>query len=321
MKHQPIQNPDTERTSEKFSHPTMTADGQRRASVALSNPQTLWFNTGTVCNITCENCYIESSPSNDRLVYLAAQDVADFLAQIKDRKWPVREIGFTGGEPFMNPEMIDMARLSLEAGFEVLILTNAMRPMMRKTMKAGLLDLHQKFGARITLRVSVDHWSREIHDRERGQGSFDKTIEGMEWLRDNGISMAIAGRSIWQQDDIASRRDYGRFFAEHGFDIDANDPGKTVLFPEMDVTADVPEITNACWGILNKSPDDIMCASSRMVVKRKGADAPVVLACTLLAYEPEFELGATLADAEGAVNLNHRHCAKFCVLGGASCSV
>ena len=93
-----------------------------------------------------------------------------------------------------------------------------------------------------------------------------------------------------------------------------------MLFPEMDPAADVPEITEACWGILGKSPDSVMCASSRMVVKRKGADAPAVLACTLLPYDTQFELGATLAEASRPVPLNHPHCAKFCVLGGAACS-
>ena len=89
----------------------------------------------------------------------------------------------------------------------------------------------------------------------------------------------------------------------------------------MDERIEVPEITTACWGILNKRPDDVMCASSRMVVKRKGAEKPVVLACTLLAYDEAFEMGQTLQEAEADVKLNHRHCAKFCVLGGASCSV
>ncbi|MEM0922659.1 MAG: radical SAM protein, partial [Pseudomonadota bacterium] len=65
---------------------------------------------------------------------------------------------------------------------------------------------------------------------------------------------------------------------------------------------------------------EVMCASSRMVVKRRGAERPAVLSCTLLAYEKQFELGATLAEADRAVPLNHPHCAKFCVLGGASCS-
>jgi hypothetical protein len=88
----------------------------------------------------------------------------------------------------------------------------------------------------------------------------------------------------------------------------------------MDASVEVPEITTACWDILGKSPDALMCASSRMVVKRKGAKKPSVLACTLLPYDPAFELGETLAAAEGPVALNHPHCAKFCVLGGASCS-
>ncbi|MBY6055262.1 radical SAM protein [Leisingera daeponensis] len=304
----------------KFQDAFVTADGQQRASVPLSHPETLWFNTGTLCNIECSNCYILSSPTNDALVYLTEAEVKGYLDQIEDRNWPVREIGFTGGEPFMNPEMIPMARAALERGFEVLILTNAMRPMMRKTVKAGLLALRENYGDKLTLRISVDHHSAELHDKERGAGSFAKTIEGMEWLRDNGFRMAVAGRTVWGETDAEARAGYAALFAEHGFAIDAQDPGQTVLFPEMDETVEVPEITTACWGILNKSPDSVMCASSRMVVKRKGAGAPAVLACTLLPYSPEFELGQTLEEAERPVQLNHPHCAKFCVLGGASCS-
>ena len=93
-----------------------------------------------------------------------------------------------------------------------------------------------------------------------------------------------------------------------------------MLFPEMDAQRDVPEITTACWGILHKSPDDVMCASARMVVKRRDAATPTVLACTLLAYDPHFELGHTLAEAARPVSLNHPYCASFCVLGGAACS-
>ena len=115
-------------------------------------------------------------------------------------------------------------------------------------------------------------------------------------------------------------RDIALLFAREGFDIDASDPGQTVLFPEMDETAEVPEITTACWDILGKSPRDVMCASSRMVVKRKGAAHPTVLACTLLPYDERFELGGRLCDSFDPVPLNHPHCARFCVLGGGSCS-
>jgi len=88
----------------------------------------------------------------------------------------------------------------------------------------------------------------------------------------------------------------------------------------MDITVDVPEITTSCWEILSVRPETQMCASSRMVVKRKGQERPTVVSCTLLPYEEEFELGKTLSEASKKIYLNHQHCSKFCVLGGASCS-
>ncbi len=305
---------------ERFEHPRITAKGEERASVALTHPETLWFNTGTLCNITCQNCYIESSPTNDRLAYLATSEVVDFLDQLEDQNWGLREIGFTGGEPFMNPDMIDMARVSLERGYDVLILTNAMLPMMRPSVRTALAALNEDHPGKMTLRVSVDHHTAALHDEERGQGAFARTLKGMDWLRDAGIRMTVAGRTMWHESEADARSGYAALFAKRGYDIDATHSGETVLFPEMDESAPVPEITTACWSILNKDPRDVMCSSSRMVVKRKGADRPAVLACTLLPYDPQFELGATLAEAEGPVQLNHPHCAKFCVLGGASCS-
>ncbi|MGJ5619245.1 radical SAM protein [Sulfitobacter sp. MF3-043] len=315
-----LQASDTAANFGKFQDPDVTAKGEARATVSLKDPQTLWFNTGTLCNIECVNCYIESSPTNDALVYITADEVAAYLDQIENRKWPVKEIAFTGGEPFMNPQMIDMTEAALARGYEVLILTNAMRPMMRKNMQNGLVRLEKTYPGKMTLRISVDHFRADLHDAERGDGAFQRTLTGMKWLRDHGFRMAVAGRSVFGDSDASSREGYSAFFSEHGFDIDAQNSGMTVLFPEMDETVEVPEITTGCWDILNKSPSTIMCASSRMVVKRKGAAKPVVLACTLLPYSPEFELGETLEQAERDVSLNHPHCAKFCVLGGASCS-
>ncbi|MGM0583243.1 MAG: radical SAM protein [Pseudomonadota bacterium] len=304
----------------RFADPDVTATGEARASVPLVGATTLWFNTGTLCNIECLRCYIESSPTNDRLVYITRAEVEDYLAQARDRGWPLREIGFTGGEPFMNPEMIGMAEAALEAGHDCLILTNAMRPMMRPRVQAGLRRLQARFGERLTLRISLDHHTAEKHDEERGAGAFETSLQGMRWLRDAGLRMSVAGRTLWGEDEAAARAGYAALFAREGFTIDADDPGACVLFPEMDETAEIPEITTACWGILGNDPSQVMCASSRMVIKRKGAARPAVLSCTLIPYDAGFEMGETLAEAERPVKLNHPHCAKFCVLGGASCS-
>ena len=302
----------------KFRDRMVTAKGERRASVRLVALRTLWFNTGTLCNIACRNCYIESSPRNDRLAYLGLAEVTSYLDEIARDELPTEEIGLTGGEPFMNPEILPIIETCLARGFKVLVLTNAMRPMQR--LAAPLADLNKRLGTGLTIRVSLDHYTREVHEAERGRRSWEKTIAGIEFIAGNSFNLAVAGRSNTGEDEATLRGGYAALFRRLGIALDVTNPARLVLFPEMDARIDVPEITEACWGILHKSPDDVMCASSRMVVKRKGAARPAIIACTLLPYGPEFELGTTLAEASGPVMLNHPHCAKFCVLGGASCS-
>jgi sulfatase maturation enzyme AslB (radical SAM superfamily) len=225
----------------KFRDPFVTAKGEKRAHVTLERLDTLWINTGTLCNLACKTCYIESSPHNDALVYLSAAEVDRYLDEAEGLG--TREIGFTGGEPFMNRDIIAMLRSALDRGFEVLVLTNAMRPMRRFENQLKVLVLEH--GERLTMRVSLDHHSQAIHEAERGPRTWDKALDGLRWL------------------------------ARHGF---------------------------------------------RIIVKRKGAERPAVIACTLLPYDGQFELGGTLKTARRSVQLNHPHCAKFCVLGGASCS-
>lgn len=302
----------------RFVDPRVTADGSRRAHVDLQALETLWFNTGSLCNIACLNCYIESSPTNDALVYLTAADVADYLAEIDRLNLSTREIGFTGGEPFMNPDMLVMLDQALASGRQVLVLTNAMRPMMRWGER--LAALIAKGGAQLTFRVSLDHHSQAVHDAERGPGAWDKAWAGLSWLNEQGARIAIAGRRIADETEGEARAAFADLFRARGLPVDAANPGALVLFPEMEPDAEVPEITEACWGILSRSPNEMMCASSRMVVRRRGAPGPVVVACTLTPYDPQFELSSSLEGATVPVSLNHPFCAQFCVLGGASCS-
>jgi uncharacterized Fe-S cluster-containing radical SAM superfamily protein len=291
-----------------FTDPRLTAKGEPRAVVPFGGLRTLWLNTGTLCNLACATCYIESSPTNDRLVWLTAAEAAAFLDEIAADRLPTTEIGITGGEPFMNPDIIPIIADTLARGFHVLVLTNAMAPLRHK--RAALRALNCD---RLHIRVSVDHHSQALHETERGPNSWAPMLDGLKWLSDNGFDLAVAGRTRWGESAADAKAGYARLFADLGVHV-----RDLVLFPEMD-GRDVPEISTACWNILGVSPDSMMCASSRMVVKHKGR-APSVAACTLLPYDPRFDLGATLADAARPVALTHPDCARFCVLGGGSCS-
>lgn len=309
------------RSIDKFSDPYATAKGEKRAHVNLKALKTLWFNTGTLCNIECVNCYIESSPQNERLVYLTHAEVCAYLDEIAALALPTEEIGITGGEPFMNPDILKIIEEVLQRGFRLLVLTNAMLPMQRARVAPGLVEIKERCGERMTIRVSIDHFKKKWHEEERGAGTWEPAIKGLQWLSRNGFNIDIAGRTRWGEDEATLRGGYAALFDALEIGLDAYDKKALVLFPEMDDSVDVPEITEDCWEILRVNPDDMMCASSRMVVKRKGDKKPAVMACTLLAYDQQFRLGGTLREALRSVQLNHPHCAKFCVLGGGSCSV
>lgn len=299
---------------EKFRDPAVTAKGDPRATVTLEVLETLWLNTGTLCNLACVSCYIESSPRNDALLYLTLGEADRFLDELPGRI----EIGFTGGEPFMNPEIIPMLASALGRGHRVLVLSNAMRPMRRH--EAAILDLHQRHPGQLTIRVSLDHHTSRVHEAERGAGTWDKALGGVRWLAANDIPLAIAGRALPGEPEAEARAGYAALFAALSLTIDADSHADLVLFPAMDAGADIPEISVHCWDILGLSPSVAMCSNSRMVVHRKGQPQAEVAACTLLPFDEQFLLGRSLGEARRTVALNHPHCARFCVLGGARCS-
>ena len=299
----------------KFNDPFITADGNKRAFIEAKKINTLWFNTGTLCNIECKNCYIESSPKNDRLVYLTFDEVKLFIDEAIDNNLKTKEIGFTGGEPFMNKDILKMVDYALEKKFKVLILSNAMKPMLNK--KEELLKLRHP---NLTIRVSIDHYNKTKHEEVRGKGTYEVMMKGLNWLSQNNFNFALATRLIWDESENNLRQNFQEFINTYQLNLDAYSKEQLVTFAEMDEKIDTPEITTDCWGILNKDPNDIMCSWSRMVVKKKGSKKPSVIACPLLPYDEEFDLGESLTNSLQKIYLNHKHCSKFCVLGGSSCS-
>ena len=299
----------------KFKDPITTADGSTRAFIEAKKIKTLWFNTGTLCNIECKNCYIESSPKNDRLVYITFEEVKLFIDEAIDKNLGTKEIGFTGGEPFMNKDVLKMIEYSLSKNFKVLVLSNAMKPMLNK--REDLLKINHQD---LTIRVSIDHYQKEKHEEIRGKNTFNIMMEGLKWLNQNNFNYALATRLLWGEQEDQLRDNFNLFIDKYDLKLDAKSKEQLVTFAEMDEKVDTPEITTACWNLLGKNPDDIMCSSSRMVVKKKTSPKPSVIACTLLPYDDEFDLGQNLTNSLKKIYLNHKHCSKFCVLGGSSCS-
>ena len=302
----------------QFSNPLKTAKGDKRAFVPFQKLKTLWFNTGSLCNLECNNCYLESSPKNNRLSFLNREDIIPFLQEIEDGDFPTDLIGLTGGEPFLNPQIFCLLDEILNRGFSCLVLTNAYNVISR--WKPKLLEYNEKFSRFFSIRVSLDHYSKDEHEKERGKNTFFPTLDNLKWFVENQFKISIAGRVLKEETMETALKGFQQLLNEHNIPLLLNDTN-LVLFPEMKKdNRETPEITTKCWAILNKKPEDLMCASERMIVKPKGEKKAKVQACTLIPYEEEFQLGYTLKESFKTIHLNHPYCSSFCVLGGSSCS-
>src|SRR5690606_29871567 len=138
-------------------------------------------------------------------------------------------IGLTGGEPFLNPHIIPIIKSILSYGHEVLILTNANRVIKRH--QDSLLKIKEEFGDKLHLRVSLDHFTAPVHDKERGSGAFQKTLDQLKWLHAEGFNISIASRSLVDEDQASSKAGHKKILEENGISI--NLEKKLVVFPEM----------------------------------------------------------------------------------------
>ena len=299
-----------------FLNKKFTVDNKPRAYIDLDNLETLWFNTGTLCNLSCKGCYIESSPINKSLDYLSFSSIKKYIQEIISKELNTKNIGFTGGEPFMNPEILKILNYVLKLHFKVLVLSNGMRPIELKFKE--LSELQEK--KNLTIRISIDHYTKVKHERIRGKDTWNKLLKNVKWLANNGFNLNFASRMSENDTESITRKNYQKLFNKIKIDINAYDSKKLTLFPNMDMTNNATEITQECWKILNKNPKSIMCSNSRMIVKKKNDKKTKVLACTLITKDRDFELGHLLSNSRKRVYLNHKFCSQFCVLGNSSCS-
>src|SRR5690242_5358562 len=144
---------------------TINADTPR---VHLSNLDHLWFQvTGTLCNLTCHHCFISCSPKNDSFGYLSFDQVKRCLEE--SRVLGVKEYYYTGGEPFLHPEMVSILIETLRFG-PATVLTNG--TVLKKEWLVELAAAEQKSLYSLEFRVSIDGFSAETNDPIRGAGTF-----------------------------------------------------------------------------------------------------------------------------------------------------
>lgn len=344
--------------STKFQELERCADGSERAHQPFQKWSELWIFTGTRCNLTCRSCYTESSPRNDSFRFITLEQTAHFLREAQDLGIP--KICYTGGEPFYNPEFPAILDLTLELGFQCLVLTNLTRPYEVKG-KASV-HRHVAAGHPLHIRASLDHPDPEIHESaeldpaairryrvppalnaerkywfdagfNRGGGNFRRTIGHLTDLFSAGARISVAGRGpqevggdLFRAYAEETEPGFRELFERSGLPADLS----VKIFPEIGSRGDcnVPEITeHHCRTRIPESVfDDLMCNQTRMVAvpstwNGRPNAVPLVFPCTIVPDNPAMALGRTLSESIARETyLADPRCYRFCIAGGASCS-
>ena len=270
---------------------------------------TLWFQVaGTLCNIECTHCFISSSPTNRSHGMLSLADVEARLREA--RELGVREYYFTGGEPFMNREMIPILAATLKQG-PATVLTNGM--LLRKSICRELRELIDGSEYSLDLRVSLDGFDRESHDAIRGAGVWERVMIGLRNLAEVEINPVITVTEA--ADGIRSDEGRARFLdliRSFGF----TKPRLKVL-PLFRIGAEEKRTrAYADWeriDIMNESDAEVLQCSSCRMVTSKG-----VYVCPILIETPEARMGSTLAETLRPFPLRYGAC-HTCWVEGVSC--
>lgn len=271
---------------------------------------TLWFQVaGTVCNIACTHCFISCSPTNHSHEMLSLADVERRLAEA--RELGVREYYFTGGEPFMNRDMLAILEATLKQG-PATVLTNGM--LLRAEVCRRLRELFDDSEYSLDIRVSLDGFDPESHDAIRGKGVWNRVMIGLKNLADVGINPVITVTTA--AEGVASAEGRTRFLEIiRGFGFDR--PRLKVLSLFRIGAEETRTRAYEDWERLESIDEEnaavLQCSGCRMVTS-KG-----VYVCPILIEEPEARMGETLSETLRPFPLKYGAC-HTCWVDGVTCT-
>ncbi|HEX7252074.1 MAG TPA: radical SAM protein [Thermoanaerobaculia bacterium] len=276
------------------------SDGQYPA-VPLVALDTLWFQVaGTLCNLKCTHCFISCSPTNHSHEMLTLEQVRERLREAIPLG--VREYYFTGGEPFMVPDILAMIDESLRQG-PVSVLTNGLLLTPERCRKLKTISEAGEYS--FDVRISIDGYTAEVNDPIRGAGTFEKILAGIHHLADAGLNPVVTVTEACAEAASAEGR---AKFLEWMRSIGLTRPRLKIL-SLFRIGAEEQRLrAYESWESLRgrvltgEEAEKLQCSSCRMVTSRG------VYVCPILLDEPEALMGNRLAETLRPFALRYNAC-------------
>ncbi|MFQ5751447.1 MAG: radical SAM protein [bacterium] len=279
--------------------------------VPLHSLDALWFQVGgTICNLWCTHCFISCSPENHKFGFMNRDTVRRYLHE--SIKIGVKEYYFTGGEPFMNRDLLGILEDTLAIG-PATVLTNGI--LIQDRVAKSLKQMVEQSIYSLEIRVSVDGFTAESNDKIRGQESFRKAMNGVKNLVDCGFLPIITAAQTWEESETEK--------VFQGFRTTLMDMGYTrpriKLIPPLRIGREkvrdrgYDQYEYVTKEMMSEYDEHLLqCTHSRMVTD-KG-----VYVCPILIDYPEAKVADSLEESFTSYPLKHQAC-YTCYLSGAIC--
>ncbi|MDH5404813.1 MAG: radical SAM protein [Candidatus Heimdallarchaeota archaeon] len=253
----------------------------------------LWFFTGTKCNLSCSHCYVESSPTNESHPYLTMNTFNKSLQSVIDQQFTTLEFYFTGGEPFMNPDIIEMLHESMKYG-NTTVLTNGTKITDNVIERLSLINNNSKFD--LTIRVSLDGSDATSNDIIRGKNSFQRANQAIDKLQERSIKVIVTAMRSWS---LLKSKDVEDSFIQLLVNRENPLPQSSLkILPPLRIGREIIRdrgyktdelFTESCFD--NYDFSNLQCSKCRMVTE-KG-----VWVCPILVNEDSGRMGDKLEDS------------------------
>lgn len=279
----------------------------------------LWFQlTGTLCNLACSHCFISCSPTNHSLAFVSPETVYRYLDEAEAHG--VREVYFTGGEPFLHKQIIPILERSLQVA-ATSVLSNG--TLITPAVADRLAALAGESRYSLEMRISLDDVDEKRNDAVRGKGALRRALRALKLLQDRGLPPIVAVTEYFYEGQTAVAEQAGDgsgfykkfrdFLLDNGIEkprlkvipvfamgkLHPSELGGAYVTPEMMRGFDVTTL---------------QCSKSRIVAEDG------IYACPLLVGEPQARLSeGSLAEAMKPCSLYHTAC-HTCYLTGMTCA-
>jgi len=155
-------------------------DTKHHRTIQNMGPQIAYFHITQHCNLNCSTCFT-FSPKRNKLNEITTEMAKEILHTLKE--FGIQEVVFSGGEPFLRRDLIEILVEAKNLSLNVIVLTNG--TLINKEIASkinGLVD---------EVCISLDGLNEEIYGRLRGKENFKKVINAIDYLKGENINISL----------------------------------------------------------------------------------------------------------------------------------